>query len=193
MTPETIISIFLGVGLAAAVGFRIFIPLLTLSIATHYGNIPLNDSFAWIGSTSAIIVLAIATITELLAYFIPFVDNLLDTIAVPLATVAGTLVMAAVMTDMSPVMTWALAIIAGGGTAAAISGTTATARATSSATTLGIANPIISTTETGGALAISSIAIFFPVVAMILVVLILLLLYIVFKKIFKPKNKTIEQ
>ena len=190
MTAEAIMSIFLGVGLAAAAGFRVFIPLFVLSLSAHFGHIPTNETFAWVGSFSALLVLGIATIVELLAYFIPFIDNLLDTIAVPLAAIAGTLVMAAVMVDLPPVMTWSLAIIAGGGTAAAISGVTAGTRAVSSATTLGIANPVVSTIETGSAAVISAVAIVFPVLAMILVVLILLLLYVVFKKIFKSKKTT---
>jgi hypothetical protein len=188
MSPESIISIFLGIGLAAAVGFRIFIPLLVLSLATHFGHIPVNESFAWVGSTSALIVLAVATLAELTAYFIPFVDNLLDTVSVPLAAVAGTLVMAAVLIDMPEVMTWSLAIIAGGGTAAAISGTTATTRAASSATTLGIANPIVAVAETGGALSLSILSIIFPVLAMLLVVIVLFIMYLIFKKIFKKKK-----
>ena len=188
MTPENIISIFLGIGLAAAVGFRVFIPLLVLSIATHFGHITIADSFAWVGSASALLILGVATVVELLAYFIPFIDNLLDTIAVPLAAIAGTFVMAAVLVDMPQVMMWSLAIIAGGGTAAAISGTTATTRAASSATTLGIANPIVSTAETGSSLVISLLAIVFPVIAMLVVVVMLYLLYRLANKIFKKKN-----
>jgi len=188
MSPEAIISIFLGIGLATAVGFRVFIPLLILSIATKFGHIPVNETFAWVGSSSALIVLAVATIAELIAYFIPFVDNLLDTIAVPLATIAGILIMAAVLVDMPQFMTWSLAIIAGGGTAAAISGTTAATRATSSAATLGVGNPVLAVAETGGALSISTLAVVFPVITMIVVVLVLLIMYLIFKKIFKKKK-----
>ncbi len=188
MTPENIISIFLGIGLAAAVGFRVFIPLFIMSIVTYFGHLHLVSSFAWIGSFNALLLFAIATIIELLAYFVPFIDNVLDTIAVPLAAIAGTIVMAAVLVDLPEVMTWSLAIIAGGGTAAAISGTTATTRVASSTTTLGIANPLIATAEIGSSLIISLLAIVVPVISMIVVVVILYLLYRLAKKILKNKK-----
>ena len=90
MTSETIISIFLGIGLAASVGFRIFLPLFALSLASYFDVWDLNESWQWIGSLAAVITFGVATFVELFAYFIPFVDNLLDGFAVPLAAIAGT-------------------------------------------------------------------------------------------------------
>ena len=187
-TPETIFSIIIGIGLAASVGFRIFVPLFTLSIASFYGIIPLNESWEWVGSSTAIILLGVATVVEILAYFIPWLDNLLDTIAVPLAAIAGTTVMVSTVANLDPTITWALAIIAGGGTAAAIKGSTSTARLTSTATTAGIANPVISTIETGTSIVMSIFSIFIPILAIICVAIIFWLLFKVFK-LFKPKNK----
>lgn len=187
LTPETIISIIIGIGLAASVGFRIFVPLFALSLASFYGVIPLNETWEWVGSSTAILILGIATIVEILAYFIPWLDNLLDTIAIPLAAVAGTAVMVATVSNLDPTITWALAIIAGGGTATAIKGSTSTTRLASTATTAGIANPVISTVETGTSIVMAVFAIFLPILAIILVVLILWLLFKVFK-IFKPSK-----
>ncbi len=178
---ETILSIFLGVGLAASVGFRVFLPLFALSLAGYFGVIPLNESWEWVGSMAALITLGIATLVEVFAYYIPWVDNLLDTIAVPLAAVAGTAVVVATAADLSPVVTWALAIIAGGGTATAIKGTTSATRLTSTATTGGIANPIVSTAETGTAAIMSVASIFIPILAIILVIF----LFIVIRKFYK--------
>lgn len=93
MTVETIISIFLGIGLAASVGFRVFVPLFVLSLAAYFNLWELNESWQWIGSLAAVITLGVATLVEITAYYIPYVDNLLDSIAIPLATVAGTAVM----------------------------------------------------------------------------------------------------
>jgi hypothetical protein len=121
-TFDIIISIFLGIGLAAAVGFRVFLPLLVLSLAGYFDIIPLNDSWQWAGSLVAVIIMGVATLIEIGGYYIPWVDNALDTIAIPLAAIAGTAVMVATMAELDPVVTWALAIIAGGGTAAAIKG-----------------------------------------------------------------------
>lgn len=124
MTFETLLSICLGIGLSASVGFRVFVPLFALSLASYFNIWELNDSWSWVGRASALVVLGVATLFEIFAYYMPYVDNLLDTITVPLATIAGTAIMVSTVADLSPVFTWALAIIAGGGTAAAVAGTT---------------------------------------------------------------------
>jgi len=191
MDPSTIFSILLGIGLAASVGFRVFVPLFALSIASYYGIIPLNDSWEWVGSLPAMITLGIATVVEIVGYLIPWFDNALDTIAVPLAAVAGTAVMLSTAADLDPVITWSLAIIAGGGTATAIKTSTSTTRLASSATTGGIANPIVSTVETGSSIIMSILAIIAPIFAIVLVVLILWLMFKVFKW-FKPVKKISE-
>ena len=173
---ETIISILLGIGLAASSGFRLFVPLFVLSLATHFGYIPVGDSFTWIGSITAIICLGIATVAEILGYYIPFVDNLLDTISLPLAGIAGTVAMASTMLNLDPMLTWGLAIIAGGGTAAAIS------------TTAGLGNPIVSTTETAAASFLSVLAVFFPIIAFIFVLVLVFIGFKLFKRFFSSKN-----
>ncbi len=187
MTVETIISICLGVGLAASVGFRVFLPLFALSLAAYFDVWPLNESWEWIGSTTALITLGVATLVEIFAYFIPYIDNLLDSIAVPLAALAGTAVMMSTVADLSPVITWSLAIIAGGGTAAAIAGTSSTTRLASTATTGGLGNPIVSTIETVTATVMSVISIFLPILAIILVAIILFIIFRLYKK-FKPSK-----
>ena len=168
---ELIISIVLGFSLAAAAGFRVFIPLLVLSLAAHYGWFPVNESWGWVGSTAALWLLGVAAGVEVFAYFIPYVDNVLDTISVPLAGVAGSLLMLATMGDLNPAFSWALAIIAGGGAAAAISGTASATRLTSTATTGGIANPVVATTETGAATVVSVASIFSPFIALFIILL----------------------
>ncbi len=177
------ISICLGIGLAAAVGFRVFLPLLIVSIAGHYDVIPLNDNWQWAGSLAAIITLGIATIIEVLGYYIPWFDNLLDTIAIPLATVAGTAVMVATMADLNPVFTWALAIIAGGGTAAVIKGNVSAVRLTSTASTGGIANPVVATVETGSSTVMSLLSIFIAPIAFLLTLGIFYSIYKIYKKL----------
>ena len=190
MTTETIFSIFLGIGLAASVGFRVFLPLFALSLASYFNVIPLNESWEWVGSMAALITLGVATIIEILAYYIPWVDNLLDSVAVPLAAVAGTAVVVATASEMDPVVTWSLAIIAGGGTATAIKGTTSAARLTSTATTGGLANPVVSTVETATASVMSVISIFIAPLAIILTILIVFLIRKVYKKLRPSPIKT---
>ena len=188
MSIETIFSLFLGIGLAASVGFRVFLPLFALSIAAYFDVIPLNESWEWIGSTLAMITLGVATIVEIGAYFIPWLDNALDTIAVPLAGIAGTAIMVSTAANLDPVVTWSLAIIAGGGTAAAIKGTTSTTRLTSTATTGGIANPAIAAVETGTSVFMSIVSILLPVLAIICVVLIFLAIFYFYKKLSRKKT-----
>jgi len=185
---ETILSICLGVGLAASAGFRVFLPLLAVSLAGHYDIIPLNGDWEWIGNFTTILVLLVATLLEVLAYFIPWFDNLLDTIAIPLAAVAGTAVMVSTVANLSPMYTWALAIIGGGGTAATIKSTMGASRLTSSATTGGIANPVIATVETGTATVMSVASVFAPLVAIIFVIIVFLSLRKVYKKLFSRSS-----
>jgi hypothetical protein len=172
MGLETLLSIFLGIGLAAASGFRVFIPLFAMSFAAYLQLIPLQENWQWIGGTTALVILGVATLVEIFAYFFPFVDNLLDTVSVPLAAIAGTVVMFSTLVDVSPVMSWVLAIIAGGGTATAINSATATTRLASSTTTAGLGNPVLATIETGSATMLSIFAIFVPILAIIIVVFI---------------------
>ncbi|AKA33982.1 MAG: DUF4126 domain-containing protein [Muricauda sp.] len=190
MTQETILSIFLGIGLAASTGFRVFLPLFTLSLAAYFGVWELNENWAWIGSLAAVLTLGVATLVEIFAYFIPWVDNALDTIAIPLAAIAGTAVMVSTIADLDPVVTWSLAIIAGGGTATAIKGANAAGRLTSTATTGGVANPVVSTVETGTAMVVSTASIFAPMVAAFLVVVILAFIFSIYRKLRPRKNKS---
>jgi len=172
MTPfDLAVSIALGVGLAAAVGFRVFLPLLITSIATYAGYLPVSSGFEWLGSPAAVIMLAVAALAEVLAYYIPGVDNLLDTIATPAALIAGTLVSAAVMADLPPLIKWTAAVIAGGGAAGITQGVTTMIRANSTVFTGGLGNPVIATGELGGAAIISLLALAVPFVALGLVIL----------------------
>ena len=143
------LPIVLGVGLAAATGFRVFLPLLIVSGAAYSGHLPLADNFAWLGTSSALIMLGVAAFVEVLAYYVPGVDNLLDTLATPAALVAGTVVSAAVMTDVPPMVKWTAAVIAGGGVAGLTQGATAILRAKSTVLTGGIGNSVIATAELG--------------------------------------------
>jgi hypothetical protein len=167
---DVAVSVALGVGLAAATGFRVFLPLLVTSVAAYTGHLHLSDSFAWLGSLAAVTMLAVAAVVEVLAYYIPAVDNLLDMITTPAALIAGTLVAAATMTNLPPAVKWATAIIAGGGVAGITQGMTALLRAKSTVMTAGVGNPILSTLELVGALLLALLALSAPFVAIALIV-----------------------
>jgi hypothetical protein len=160
--PTTLLSILAALGLAAACGFRVFVPLLVLSLAHRAGLLGLSEGFAWIGSTPALIAFGAATALEVGAYYVPVVDNFLDTIATPAAILAGIVVSAAVMTDVDPWLKWTLATIAGGSLAAAVQIPMVAARGVSTGTTAGLANPVVSTGEFMAASVFSGLAVFWP-------------------------------
>lgn len=166
---DTVLSIGIGLGLSAACGFRVFVPLLVASLAAQAGHLSLATGFEWVGTQEALYAFAAATALEVLAYYIPWLDNALDTIATPAAMIAGMLVGAAVFTDLPPLVKWSLAIIAGGGAAGMVQGTTGALRLKSTAFTGGLVNPVVSTLELLAALATSLVALVVPVVALVLV------------------------
>jgi hypothetical protein len=168
---EAILGLLIGIGLSAACGFRIFVPLLGMSIASMTSHLTLAPGFEWIGSPLAVTTFAVATVLEIAAYYIPWVDNALDSVATPSAVIAGTIVTAAMVGDMSPFLRWTLAAIAGGGAAALVQGGTVVVRGASSGTTGGLANPLVSTGEAAASTTMTLLAILVPVVAAILVVL----------------------
>ena len=163
------LSIALGVGLAAAVGMRVFLPMLVMSIAAYSHHLTLSSGFAWLGSAPALVMLSVAAVLEILAYYIPGVDNLLDAIAAPAALIAGTVVSAAVISDLPPLVKWTTAVIAGGGAAGITQGLTSLLRAKSTVMTAGLGNHAVATGELGGALVISLLALAAPLLAVAVV------------------------
>ena len=167
---ETVLSLCLGIGLSAACGFRVFVPLLIISLAAHSGHLTLAQGFAWMGSDYALITFAVATVLEIGAYYIPWLDNLLDSLATPAAVVAGTIVTASLVSDMSPYLRWTLAVIAGGGAAGLVQTSTVLARGASTLATGGLANPIIATAELGGSVFLSAVSMLVPVLAIVILI-----------------------
>jgi hypothetical protein len=165
------LAIAMGVGLAAAVGFRVFLPMLVLSIAAYSGHLTLSSGLAWLGTPAALLMLSVAAVLEIIAYYVPGVDNVLDLVAAPAALIAGTVVSAAVMTDLPPMVKWTTAVIAGGGAAGLTQGLTSLLRAKSTVMTAGLGNHVIATGELGGALVVSLLALAAPVAAVGLVAL----------------------
>lgn len=158
----------LGIGLAAAAGLRIFVPLLALALAARFGGLELAPSFAWLGTLPAVVALAVAAVIEVGGYYVPGLDHALDVVAGPVAIAAGVIVAAAVMVDLPNWMQWPLALIAGGGSAAVMQGASTLLRAKSGTLTGGLGNPLVASGELGGAVALSVVALLLPVVAVVL-------------------------
>lgn len=169
-----IISACLGVGLAACCGFRVFVPLFVAALGHKLGVVGPLSAFEWLDSWPALIALGVATVFELGAYYIPWLDNLLDTVAAPAAMAAGTVLATSFLKIDSPVLNWGLGLMLGGGSAGLIQAGTSLLRLSSTATTGGLANPIVATTENVASVGLSVLAILLPLFAFVIIGLILL-------------------
>ncbi|HEY9627657.1 MAG TPA: DUF4126 domain-containing protein [Coleofasciculaceae cyanobacterium] len=170
---DTLIAIMLAISLSAAAGFRVFVPLLVLSGAAVIGHVDLPANFDWIETQPALILFAVACLLEVGGYYIPWFDHALDFISTPAAILAGTIVTASLAPEMNPLVQWTLALAAGGGTAGITKGLMNIFRATSTATTGGLTNPIFSTFELIAAAGLSILAVTIPLVGGVAVIVIL--------------------
>jgi hypothetical protein len=179
---EFILSLLVGISLSATSGFRVFVPLLILSIASLAGWVELSPTFSWIGTYPAFAALMLAALLELAAYFIPYVDNLLGAAAVPISILAGMLITASLIIDLHPMLAWTLALVVGGGAALGGSALSNALHIGSTAATGGAANPFLSLAETVGSLFLSVLAVLVPILAFIILALVVYLVVRVYRK-----------
>ncbi len=165
---ELLISLFVGIGLSATSGFRLFVPFLVMSAASLAGLLELSSGFEWIGTYPALTVFAAAALIEVLAYLFPLVDNLVSTLSAPLAAIAGIVITASVLVDMDPMLTWGLAIIAGGGASLTTKTTSSLLHAGSTTVSGGTANPVVSLVETIFSAIMAVLSILAPVLVIFL-------------------------
>lgn len=177
LSGDTLLSLGLGIGLAAACGFRVFVPLLVLSVASRYGYVPLAGGWEWLATTPATVAFATATVLEVAGYYIPWFDHLLDTVATPAAVIAGMMTSASILGDLPPLLKWTAIVIGGGGAAALVQGSTVALRAGSGAVTAGLANPVVASLELFGATATAILAIALPVIALLAAVAFIAVIY----------------
>lgn len=175
---EVLVSVAVGVALAAACGFRVFVPLLALSAAAYSGHLALRPGFEWMGSGAALLAFAVATAVEIAAYEFPWLDNALDTLATPAALVAGMVAAAAVVGDLPPLVRWAIVLVGGGGAAGVVQGATVLARLKSTALTGGLGNPILALAELAAAVFTSALALLAPVLAVLAVAVVCLVVFV---------------
>ncbi|HLX68984.1 MAG TPA: DUF4126 domain-containing protein [Verrucomicrobiae bacterium] len=187
---DLLLSLCIGIGLSAACGFRVFVPLLITSIAAKTGHLTLVPAFQWIGSDIALWTFATATVLEIGAYYIPWLDHVLDVIATPVAITAGIIITASMVGGLDPFLKWTLAVIAGGGAAGLVHAATAVTRGASTATTGGLGNPIFATIELGGSFLTSVLAVIAPVVTVVFLASILLL--VAMKILPKFRKRTMQ-
>jgi hypothetical protein len=182
MEKEIITAIALGIGLSASAGFRVFIPMLVASIAARTGVFPVHEGFQWLASWPAIICFGSATIIEILAYYIPFVDNLLDTITTPLAAVAGTVLLTSVLPLDNDMLKWITGLIFGGGAAATVQSGSVLTRLASTKLTAGTGNHVVATGEHAAAIGTSLLSLVVPVLIAFVVILLIAFILLKFRK-----------
>lgn len=168
LVMDSLLAIILGGCLAASCGFRVFAPMLIMSIAALAGRLTLAEGWHWIGSWPAVILFAVATVTEIGGYYVPWINNVLDTMASPAAVVAGIVATAACISDMDPLLKWSLALLGGGGIAGLIQTATVIVRGASTATTGGVGNPIVATIEAIVSFLLPILAIVVPILAFVM-------------------------
>ena len=177
-----IMATLMGISLAAASGFRVFLPPFLLSLAARFNVVWFLDidllgaQFEFFTSTLSIVVLGIATVAEFAAFYAPWIDNALYTIATPASILAGVAMTAIVLEGNDPIIQWAIAIVAGGGVAATIQSATVATRGLSSTFTFGLGNPAVATSENVASVALTLIAILIPFLSAFFVLLIVALL-----------------
>lgn len=167
---ETALSICVGIALAAACGFRVFVPLLVAGLAARTGHVELSTGTTWLASDPAILCFAVASVVEIAAYYVPWIDHALDAVGSPAAVIAGILVSASVFTGMDPWLKWTLAAMAGGGAAGTLQVLTSGTRLLSTVKTFGLGNPVFATLESAGSVVLSLLAVFLPLLAAALAV-----------------------
>jgi Domain of unknown function (DUF4126) len=194
MDYHIISAVALGIALSACCGFRIFIPMLAAAIAAYNHWFSFSADMQWLGSLPAIICFATAALIEIIAYYFPFLDNILDAIAAPLAIAAGTILAFAIipLQDQGPMLRWVAALIAGGATAGTIHVGTGLLRLFSTKATLGTGNPVVATGENGIAVATSVLSFIIPViVAVILLAVVCWIVYKGIRRLSTGKGKTL--
>ena len=189
---ETILAFCIGITLSAACGFRVFIPPFIMSLGSIYGDFPLTGGFEWLGTYPAAIALGAATTVEILAYYLPVVDNFLDSIEIPFTIAIGTMLTAASLGEVSPLLKWSLAVIAGGGTAGIVESFTVITRLATTGLTAGLGNSLFSTTEAISATTLSILALTIPLLAAIVVLVVLVLAAKKLLKYFKQKKNNFQ-
>lgn len=139
-------EIFTAFGLSASAGLNAYLPLLIVAICAKLNIFKLQEPFDVMTSWWVIGVLSVLLVIEMLVDKVPAADTVNDIINTIIRPAAGAVLFAAsanIVTDMSPVLSVILGLLVAGG----VHAVKATARPVLTATTAGVANPVVSTAE----------------------------------------------
>lgn len=185
-TTSVVLAALLGLGLSASTGLNTFLPLLLLSAAARFnlGGIELGSRFEWLSSDTAIVVLIIASIAEIIADKVPAVDHFLDSIGTFVRPAAATLGTASVLTgvDVDPTIAAVAALIIGTPVSLGFHTLKAGTRVASSAATFGCANPLLSIVEDVFSFGLTLVSIFAPLLVPVVLLIVGLVLWRLFRR-----------
>ncbi len=161
---STFLSLF---GLAAPAGLNAWLPFLVLSLADRFtGAVELNGPFAFISSTSGLILILLLLPFELVVDKIPRVDHASDLAHSFVRPVAGAILAAAIADASQSLNVWVAALV--GGIAAGVThAAKMRSRPVITRATGGVGNPIASMIEDMVALVSSVVAVFTPFLVLI--------------------------
>ncbi len=185
---QILLSLAVGIALSACSGFRVFVPMLVANLATRFHVLDMSNGFEWLSSPMATYILGAATVAEIMAYYIPVVDNMLDTITTPASFVAGTILTTSFLKIDSPELQWTLGILAGGGIAGTVQAGTGLLRLASTKFTGGLGNSVFATFENSVAVIFSLLTLWLPIFVAILGVLLFVFLLKKVTKHFQTKK-----
>jgi hypothetical protein len=174
-----VLPALLGLGLASATGLRTFLPLLMLALAAKFGlfGIDLNDRMAWLADWPAISALAVASVVEFTGDKVPVVDHGLNVLGAFTRPIAGAVAAGSVFAGVDPMTAAVAGLIVGAPTAFAFNAAQGGARLTSTATTGGIGNPVLSFIEDVLSVLMVALAFLAPVLVPILMIVLAIAIF----------------
>ena len=169
MGLETAIgSLFAAFGLSGAAGLNPWLPLFTSALLARLDVVELAAPFDTLSSTLGLVLLGALTAADFVGDKIPLVDHVLHLAGTVVAPVSGAILFAG-ETGLETDLPTLVAVLLGGATAGSIHAGGGAVRPVSTATTGGIANPLLSLGEDLTSLLLVVAAFVLPLVALLLV------------------------
>ncbi len=173
----TLFTNLLGaIGLGSASGLNAWIPLLGLGIAQRVGAVTLTEPFDRLGSNTALALLALVFLIDLIGDKIAVIDHVLHAVGTVVAPVSGAIVFAAQDNLLSQSHPWAAAF-AGVVLGESVQLARGAVRPAVTAGTAGVGNPVVSAVEDAVAAVMTVLAIVVPVLAFLLLVALVVVLW----------------
>lgn len=165
-------GLFSAFGLSGAAGLNAYVPLLLVGLLERFGVVQLADPYSFIGSTPALIVVALLGLLDFVGDKIPGVDHALHLLGGVLNAAAGAILFASqhgLAGHLNPTLSLILGFLVAGG----VQATRTAVRPVATASTAGLGNPVVSAAEDGTSLVMSGLAVFAPVLAVLLLLALL--------------------